>query len=386
MNIVFLSNYFNHHQQPISEALSSLPGVDYHFIATMPMPAQRKKLGYHMDELPAYVCSAWRSSEDWNWGLSLLVSADVVIAGSAPERLVRFCIRRNKTIFRYSERPLKKGFQCWRYPDRFLRWNWRNPFWKPIYMLCASAYTASDYKKFGLFKNKIYKWGYFSETKRYSDIGALMAAKDPTEILWCGRFLDWKHPDDALRVARELKKKGCRFHMNFIGAGVMEQQLNSLIQEYRLEDCVTLLGKMTPEQVRSHMEKAGIYLFTSDRQEGWGAVLNESMNSGCAVIASHAIGSVPYLLKDGENGMVYESGDVEMLCEKVKFLLDRPEEQKRLGMAAYRTITETWNAETAAERVLCLSENLLLGKTRKILFSSGPCSKAEVLDESWFAI
>ena len=49
------------------------------------------------------------------------------------------------------------------------------------------------------------------------------------------------------------------------------------------------------------MEKSEIFLFTSDKGEGWGAVLNESMNSACAVVASHAIGSVPFLLKDGEN-------------------------------------------------------------------------------------
>lgn len=51
---------------------------------------------------------------------------------------------------------------------------------------------------------------------------------------------------------------------------------------------------MKASEVRSYMEKADIYLFTSDFNEGWGAVLNESMNSGCAVVASHAIGSVPF--------------------------------------------------------------------------------------------
>ena len=28
-------------------------------------------------------------------------------------------------------------------------------------MLCASAYTASDFAKFGCYKNKCFKWGYF---------------------------------------------------------------------------------------------------------------------------------------------------------------------------------------------------------------------------------
>ena len=46
-------------------------------------------------------------------------------------------------------------------------------------------------------------------------------------------------------------------------------------------------------------------------QEGWGAVLNEAMNSGCACIASHAIGSAGFLIEHGENGFVYRDGDMD---------------------------------------------------------------------------
>ena len=37
-------------------------------------------------------------------------------------------------------------------------------------------------------------------------------------------------------------------------------------------------------------------------QEGWGAVVNEAMNSGCAVVADHMIGAAPWLIRQGENG------------------------------------------------------------------------------------
>ena len=129
------------------------------------------------------------------------------------------------------------------------------------------------------------------------------------------------------------------------------------------------------------MEQTNIYLFTSDRNEGWGAVLNESMNSGCAVVASHAIGSAPFLVKNGKNGLIYESGSIEMLCAKVKELLDEPEEQKRLGMAAYGTITGEWNAEVAAKRVIELSRSILNGEMCPGLFTEGPCSRAEILKD-----
>ena len=130
------------------------------------------------------------------------------------------------------------------------------------------------------------------------------------------------------------------------------------------------------------MEEASIFLFTSDRYEGWGAVLNEAMNSGCAVVASHAIGSVPFLINDGKNGLIYRSGDIEDLYKKVKYLIDNKEKTAELGKNAYYAITDLWNAETAAERFKQLVQVINAGGADD-LFNDGPCSKAKVLKDNW---
>jgi glycosyltransferase involved in cell wall biosynthesis len=172
--------------------------------------------------------------------------------------------------------------------------------------------------------------------------------------------------------------------MEFIGSGVLEEELKREAAEKGLGGYVSFLGSMSPDEVRNQMEQSGIYLFTSDRNEGWGAVLNEAMNSGCAVVASHAIGSVPYLIRDKENGLVYRSGDVDMLYEKVKYLLEHREYQIQLGQAAYETIVTEWNAEVASERFMILAEHILKGEKRPDLFTSGPCSKAEIIKDNWY--
>lgn len=380
MRIIFLSNYFNHHQSALSDALWEKTNGNFHFVETMGIPSGRKKLGYAAIQRD-YLLN-WKAQREQV--LAAIREADVMITGSAPERLVRERLRTGKLMFRYAERPLKNGLELWKYPIRLVRWHWRNPLWKPIYLLCASAYTAGDYAQFGMFRNRAYQWGYFPEAKHYEDVEALLAGKEKNHILWCGRFLDWKHPDDALAVAKKLKEAGYTFQMEFIGCGELEKELHRLTKEWKLEDCVRFLGSMPPEAVREHMEKAGIYLFTSDRGEGWGAVLNESMNSGCAVVASHAIGSVPYLMEDGENGLVYESGNRDMLYEKIRFLLDHPEEQIRLGRNAYRTVTEEWCADTAADRLISLSQKILDGETYPQICDHGPCRKAALISEEWY--
>ena len=251
-------------------------------------------------------------------------------------------------------------------------------------MLCASAYTAADFALFGLFRNKCYKWGYFPEVKKY-DIADLMSRKlsattvglkhPKASILWAGRLIGWKHPDASIKAAYELKKKGYSFQLDIIGNGEMEHQLKNMIQKMDLSDCVKMLGAMSPAQVREHMEKADIFLFTSDRNEGWGAVLNESMNSGCAVVASDAIGSVPFLIKDGENGIVYHRGSQRALNRAVENLIQNPSLRWKFGIEAYKTLRDTWNAEVAAKRLFKLAQEISYGNVSP--FKDGPCSIAK---------
>lgn len=100
---------------------------------------------------------------------------------------------------------------------------------------------------------------------------------------------------------------------------------------------------MNPNEVRKYMEKANIFLFTSNYEEGWGAVLNEAMNSGCAVVASHAIGSVPFLINDGVNGYIYKNGNKKELCKLVEMLALSKELREKIGVEAYKTLYNTWS-------------------------------------------
>ena len=369
MKVVFISNYFNHHQKFLSCALACR--CDYTFVSTAEITSERLSLGWGEETEPEYVL---HYNKDRDKAQKALYEADVIIAGSAPEKLVQKCINRTQLVFRYSERPLKNGPEPLKYLPRLVKWHLHNPVGKRVYMLCASAYTAPDYAKFGLFKGKCFKWGYFPEVKEYDSIEKLIEGKKKASILWAGRFLDWKHPDDAVRIASRLKADGYDFEMNIIGTGEMNDALSDMIINEGLEGRVHILGAMKPEEVRRYMEQSQIYLFTSDRKEGWGAVLNESMNSGCAVVACKAIGSAPYLVEDGENGLLYPSGDVDGLYNKVKFLLDNPDEAKRIGKNAYETVSKTWNAEVAAERFIVLAESILSGRKPLDLYECGPCS------------
>lgn len=384
MKIVFVSNYYNHHQSAFSESMYNLIGDGYRFIETMPIEQERLDLGWGEDMYPCFVMRSYISDKAYGDCLGFINDADIVVAGSAPEAMLHRRIKERKIVFRYSERPLKTKIDVMRYLKMLIRLHQLNPYYANIYLLCASAYTSVDFSKFGLFKGRCYKWGYFPSAKRYENIDRLISRKKKHSILWAGRFLDWKHPEAVIETAKNLKNDGYDFDLKIIGTGELEEALTEMIRANELSNCVHMLGSMKPAEVRDNMEQSEIYLFTSDKVEGWGAVLNESMNSGCAVVASHVIGSVPFLLKDGENGLIYRDGELDDLYQKTKWLLDYPTERMEMSKKAYWTIRDEWNAENAAQKLLHFSEKVISGKSVQDLYLSGVCSPAEIIHDRWY--
>ena len=386
MKITFISNYLNHHQSALCEALYRELDGNFRFVACMPVPQVRKQLGYLDMNQKEYVIRAYEGNEQRNEGLLWCLESDVIIHGSAPEFIVERRISMGRPVFRYSERIFKKGLIHVLSPRGQKNLRLRHTQYKDklMYMLCSSAYTAKDLSRVGAYNNKAFRWGYFPEVKTYEDIDALMGQKEPASILWVARLIELKHPEAALEVAQRLKKDGYKFKLSLIGIGPMQEQLEQMISKNGLCDCVELLGSMSPEQVRAHMEKAEIFLFNSDRHEGWGAVMNESMNSGCAVVASHIVGSVPFLVQDGQNGLIYKSGNTKDLYKKVKSLLDNPQKRAQMGKAAYETMVNQWNAENAAKRFIELAHAVCDGTEYPDLFEDGVCSKAPLLRDHWY--
>ncbi len=366
MRIVFVSNFLNHHQIPFCESLRTQCD-EFFFIATEISGSQ----GFQVSQKRDYVID-WHTEK--TVAESLIITADVVIFGACPNELIALRMREHKLSFLFSERFFKKG--TWRrfipttrktVHDRIIRYKD-----EPMYVLCASAYLVHDLELLGFPKEKCYRWGYFPEVKKYDDLEKNIGLKHPASILWVARLIGLKHPELPIKVARRLKTEGYTFTLNLIGSGEMQESLRKMISDYDVSDCVYMHGGMKPTEVREYMEKSQIFLFTSDRNEGWGAVMNESMNSGCAVVANRAIGSVPYLLKHGENGLIYDNE--EELYQSVKLLLDRPEQCVSFGKAAYQTMIEAWNADEAAKRLMKLIDEVN-AHGECDLFENGPCSR-----------
>ena len=202
-------------------------------------------------------------------------------------------------------------------------------------------------------------------------------------LLWAGRFLELKHPEYPIRIAKTLKDRNIPFVLDIIGSGEQDNNMRTLISSFDIEDRVIMHGTMKPTEVRKYMENADIYMFTSDFNEGWGAVLGESMVSGCAVVTSHGIGATPFLINHGENGLIYETGNYDSFERNVLKLVDSKELRERLSHNAIDTMLNTWSPKVGAERFYKLAKNIL-EDGEPVFYENGPISKALVIHNNWF--
>lgn len=368
MKVTFVSNYINHHQLPFCREMYGCLGEDYRFIQTQPMEAERVSMGWgeKLSEIP-YLRLFYEAEEECR---RLIDESDVVLFGGVEdESYISGRLQAGKPVVRLSERLYKDG-QWKAVSPRGLRKKYLDHTRyrrDRVYLLCCGGYVASDFHIVRAYPGKMFRWGYFPETEEYN-IDELLAKKREARtrsgvcrLLWAGRFIDWKHPEYAILAAERLKAEGYAFSLDMVGGGEMEQVLQEMVRKRGLQEQVIFRGFQKPGTVRGFMKEADVFLFTSDYREGWGAVLNEAMNSGCAVVADCGIGAVPFLAKPGENALIYRNRNFKEFYGYVTELIHDPEKIERLGRRAYQTITREWNAHIAAERLIPFLEGAAKG-------------------------
>ena len=160
-----------------------------------------------------------------------------------------------------------------------------------------------------------------------------------------------------------------------VGNGPELEKCRSIVSAKGLSKYVDFKGNIASNEVMPLMKEHHIHIFTSDKNEGWGAVLNESMSSGCCPVASNMIGAAPFLIDEGKNGFMFESENLNSLYERISFLNSHREIMYNLGKEAYLTMKNQWSPKSGAANFVDICDDLLRGEQK--FKDKGPCSKAE---------
>lgn len=378
VKVTMISNFINHHQIPFSNEMYKRLGDNYAFIQTEPMEEERAGMGWSVDEssIP-YLHLLYKDEEACR---KLINDCDMLLVGwQEREDLIIPRLAAGKLTVRISERLYREGRWKAVSPRGLIRkykehTRFRNS--DNAFLLCNGGYVASDFQLIKAYPGKMFKFGYFPAFREL-DWSKKPSMEDEIEIIWAGRFIPLKHPEFVVHLAADMVDMGYRFRIHFVGSGELEESLKEAVKEAELEDYVYFYGFMKPGEVRELMDTCHIHLFTSNYLEGWGAVVNEGMNSGLAEVVCEEVGAAPYLIKHGDNGLLYRGESYEDFRAQVLRLMDDHQLINALGHAAYDTISKYWNPANAADQLLRFYENHINGRCEPP--KEGPMSVAEVI-------
>ena len=115
--------------------------------------------------------------------------------------------------------------------------------------------------------------------------------------------------------------------LSIVGDGFERVSLEKLVKEKDLLQNVTFCGYQ--KEVKNFYVEHDILIVPS-LKEPFGRVVIEAMQFAIPVIASNVDGPSE-IIKDGEDGILFESGNVEALREAIDFLIKNPQKRIRIG-------------------------------------------------------
>ncbi len=162
---------------------------------------------------------------------------------------------------------------------------------------------------------------------------------DKILVTFVGKFVPKKDPLLLLRAAKSPECKHLDFL--FVGNGILEDQMK--IEAMNRKNIHFMDFKNQSEMPAIYYMSNVICLPSRGPGETWGLVVNEAMSCERAVIASDKCGCSKDLIRDGENGFTFASGNRKDLIVKL-MKLEMVDKVKAMGQKS-RVIIQSWSYE-----------------------------------------
>lgn len=192
-------------------------------------------------------------------------------------------------------------------------------------------------------------------------IGAGIGKRDQKtfNVLLVGRLAHWKGQHIVLEAAKAFKQD-TRVKFWLAGDALFgeEEYKQELIQKMAKDELtnVSLLGHV--EDIQGLMNKADLLIHTSITPEPFGQVIVEGMAAGLPVIASAEGGPVEIVIP-GETGLLIQPGDAKILADSITWMLEHPEERKRMADNGMRRVKEHFVIENTVRDIVDYYKGLL---------------------------
>ena len=223
-------------------------------------------------------------------------------------------------------------------------WPWiRNVHNRAHVNLAPSKHTARELEAQGI--APVGRWRGGVDTERFHPrrrsgrmrVNLAGGIPDGPILLYAGRLSPEKQLHGFERILNDIPDA----HLALVGDGPAREELQALLPTGR----VTFPGFLRGDALAQAFASADVFVMPSTT-ETLGFVVLEAMASGCPVVAARA-GGLPDLVKDGENGRLYDPADPGAAVGPIRTLLRDPGAHRFFSEQARKFALESsWDAET----------------------------------------
>ena len=149
---------------------------------------------------------------------------------------------------------------------------------------------------------------------------------DNKKIITVSRLVEKKNVKSLLDAWKHVEDNDDTYSLDIIGDGPLSAELQQYQKSLGLRR-VNFLGAIANDEIPKYLFEADAFVSPS-LYESWGLVVNEAMAAGLPVILSDKINAAFTLLKDGENGYLFDPYDQEALPRLLLLFIQLPDAVK----------------------------------------------------------
>jgi glycosyltransferase involved in cell wall biosynthesis len=164
-------------------------------------------------------------------------------------------------------------------------------------------------------------------------------------ILYASKLSPVKHGTDLLEAYLQMSPDPAQEpdpYLLFIGDGDQRETMEARARTVNWRS-IKFLGFKNQTELPRYYDLCDVLVLPSVF-EPWGLVINEVMNAGRAVVVSDQVGCAPDLVRSGENGYIFKTGDIDGLRQALMNIVSDPQKCRAMGQKSLEIIG-TWGIE-----------------------------------------
>jgi glycosyltransferase involved in cell wall biosynthesis len=179
---------------------------------------------------------------------------------------------------------------------------------------------------------------------------------EPLRIICVARLIERKGQHHLISAVRRLVDEGIDVVLELVGTGDAQAANQQQAHDLGVSEQVHFVGYVPREEIAAHYAAAHVFVLPS-YNEGMSVATLEAMAAGLPVVITRTGGS-DELVAEGENGFVFEWGDVDALVGHLRRLeTDRALTRQMAAASRQRAARFSWDA--AAQSYLVLFERII---------------------------